>query len=269
MLLGTNAITFGLNLPTSPHMAATKNSCVDCHMAPNGADANGNIILVGSHTFSMTYPNGDDNVAACLTCHGNFGTKFSEKKFYVNGNADLDQNGTAEGLQVEIQGLLDRLAKLLPPVGTTDVDAINDSSLTLVVAQAAYNYLFVEEDRSLGVHNPAFAYSLLAASIQQIDGTTGIELINNTMPDSYVLTQNYPNPFNPSTQIRFSIPEQTNVKLLIYDVLGREVSQLVDQVMQAGTYSFSWDAKGYSSGVYFYKLQTDNFVKVKKMMLLK
>jgi len=269
MLLAKNAITFGMSLPTSPHLAATKNACVDCHMAPNGANPDGTINLAGSHTFSMTYPNGDDNVAACLQCHANFGTKFSDKKFYVNGNADLDQNGTADGLQVEIQGLLDRLAKLLPPVGSTTVNPINDSTLTLVVAQAYYNWDFVKEDRSLGVHNPAFAYSLLAATIQQLDGTTGIELIDNSVPDSYILTQNYPNPFNPTTQIKFSIPEETSVKLLIYDVLGREVSQLVNQVMQAGTYSYSWDATGNSSGIYFYKLQTDKFVKVKKMMLLK
>ncbi len=268
MLLAKNAVTFGLSLPTSPHLAATENSCADCHMYAGKVDANNDVILVGSHTFSMKDPNGVDNVAACFTCHGNFGTKFSDKKFYVNGNADLDQNGTAEGLQIEIQGLLDRLAKLLPPVGSTDV-SVTDSSITLVQAQAAYNYLLVLKDRSLGVHNPAYAYSLLAASIQQLDGTTGIELIDNTLPESYVLSQNYPNPFNPSTQINFSIPEETNVKLIVYDVLGKEVTQLVNQMMRAGSYTFSWNAKGNSSGIYFYKLQTDNFVKVKKMILLK
>ncbi|PJA99441.1 MAG: hypothetical protein CO128_03620, partial [Ignavibacteriales bacterium CG_4_9_14_3_um_filter_30_11] len=213
---------------------------------------------------------GVDNVTACAQtgCHASFGAKFSDKKFYVNGNADLDNNGTTEGMQIEIQGLLDRLAKLLPPVGSTDV-VITDSFITKVVAQAAYNYLFVKEDRSFGVHNPAFAYSILASSISKLDGTTGIELINTSIPQDYVLSQNYPNPFNPSTRIKFSIPEQTNVKLLVYDILGREVTQLVNQVMNAGTYTFNWDAKGNASGIYFYKLQTDNFVKVNKMILMK
>jgi len=267
MLLGKNAVTFGLTLSSSPHASAAENACVNCHMAPNGSSTD----LVGGHTFSMKYPDGTDNVGACAQtgCHAAFGTNFSDKKFYANGSADLDQNGTAAGLQVEIQGLLDRLAKLLPPVGSTTVDPINDSTLSKVVAQCYYNYELVAEDKSLGVHNPAWTYSLLAASIMQLDGTTGIELIDNTLPDSYVLSQNYPNPFNPSTRIKFSIPEQTNVKLLVYDILGREVTQLVNQVMNAGTYTFNWDAKGNASGIYFYKLQTDNYVKVNKMILLK
>jgi len=267
MLLGQNGVTFGLNLPSSAHKGAATNACVDCHMAPNSVP----VTLVGEHTFNMKFPDGTDNVGACAQsgCHASFGTKFSDKKFYVNGSADLDQNGTAEGLQIEIQGLLDRLAKLLPPVGSTTVDPINDSTLTKVVAQAFYNWDMVTEDRSLGIHNPAWAYSLLAASIGKLDGTTGIELINNSIPDTYVLSQNYPNPFNPSTRIKFSIPEQTNVKLLVYDILGREVTQLVNQVMNAGTYTFNWDAKGNASGIYFYKLQTEKFVKVNKMILLK
>ena len=269
MLFGTNTVTFGINFPSSAHKGATTNACVDCHMIDGGTNPDGSIKLIGSHTLNMKDPKtGDDNVSPCLNCHANFGTKFSDKKFYVNGNADLDQNGTIDGMQIEMQGLLDRLAKLLPPVGSTDV-AIIDSFITKVVAQAAYNYLFVKEDRSLGVHNPAYAYSLLASSISKLDGTTGIEMINNSIPQDYVLSQNYPNPFNPSTRIKFSIPEETNVKLLVYDILGREVSQLVNQVMKAGTYTFNWDASGNSSGIYFYKLQTDNFVKVNKMILMK
>ena len=269
MFYGTNAVTFGLDLPSSAHKGATVESCIDCHMADAGANPDGSIKLVGSHSLNMKDPKTDaDNVTVCFNCHANFGTKFSDKKFYVNGNADLDQNGTIEGMQIEMQGLLDRLAKLLPPVGSTNV-AITDSFITKVVAQAAYNYLFVKEDRSLGVHNPAYAYSLLASSISKLDGTTGIEMINNSIPQDYVLSQNYPNPFNPSTRIKFSIPEETNVKLLVYDILGREVSQLVNQVMKAGTYTFNWDASGNSSGIYFYKLQTDNFVKVNKMILMK
>ncbi|PJA98153.1 MAG: hypothetical protein CO128_08805, partial [Ignavibacteriales bacterium CG_4_9_14_3_um_filter_30_11] len=209
MLFGTNTVTFGINFPSSAHKGATTNACVDCHMIDTGTNPDGTIKLIGSHTLNMKDPKtGVDNVTACAQtgCHASFGTKFSDKKFYVNGSADLDQNGTVEGLQKEIEGLLHRLALLLPPVGSATVNPINTSTLTKVVAQAFYNWDMVTEDRSLGIHNPAWTYSVLAASIMQLDGTTGIELIDNSLPDSYVLSQNYPNPFNPSTRIKFSIP---------------------------------------------------------------
>ena len=81
ILAGTNAITFGQNIPTSPHIDATENTCATCHMFPESADSLGNVILVGSQTFSMTDPDGNDNVAACAPCHGNFGPEFSDKKY--------------------------------------------------------------------------------------------------------------------------------------------------------------------------------------------
>ena len=75
---------------------------------------------VGGHTFSMVNGLGEDNVEACADCHGNFGTDFDQKKLFINGSADLDKNGVAEGLQIEVEGLLHQLAMLLPPVGSPD-----------------------------------------------------------------------------------------------------------------------------------------------------
>ncbi len=97
------------------------------------------------------------------------------------------------------------------------------------------------------------------------------EMENNytNIPTEYVLEQNQPNPFNPVTQIKFSIPEAGYVTLKIYDVLGREVSELVNGWKEAGTYDVVWDASRFSSGVYFYKLQAGNFISVKKMLLAK
>ena len=88
-------------------------------------------------------------------------------------------------------------------------------------------------------------------------------------PAHYVLEQNYPNPFNPSTTIAFSIPHRSFVSIKIYDLLGREVSSLVDGYMNAGHHSVSFDAGKLSSGVYIYRLQTENYLSVKKMMILK
>lgn len=102
-----------------------------------------------------------------------------------------------------------------------------------------------------------------------INDTTGITQINNNIPNKFALYQNYPNPFNPSTKIKFDIPKSSLVTLRIYDITGREVSKAVGQQLNAGTYSYEWNASGLSSGVYFYKLRTEGYAEVKKMLLLK
>lgn len=273
MIAATNAVDFGSKLPSSPHMQAAE-GCIACHMATAGANSDGSIQQFGSHSLNMVDPaTGNDNVAACAPCHGTIGTKFSDKKFYVNGNADLDGDGVANGLQTEIHGLLDTLAMLLPPVGQPTV-SVNDSSVTLLQAQAAYNYFFVEEDRSLGIHNPQYAYSVLAVTLQKLNPTTGIKLIDNTVPQAYTLDQNYPNPFNPTTTIKYTIPKEGNVKIEVYDITGRLVNTLVNSSMNSGTYSVTWDGKNSSgmsvgSGIYLYRIQAGDFVSVKKMVMLK
>jgi cyclomaltodextrinase len=93
-------------------------------------------------------------------------------------------------------------------------------------------------------------------------------------PTSYKLLQNYPNPFNPTTTISYEIPYTGKVKLLIYDILGRKIATLVDKFQQPGIYKVVWNGKnGFgqsaASGIYFYQLQSENFINVKKMILLK
>ncbi|MBE7477806.1 MAG: T9SS type A sorting domain-containing protein [Ignavibacteriales bacterium] len=89
------------------------------------------------------------------------------------------------------------------------------------------------------------------------------------LPTVYSLEQNYPNPFNPSTMIEFSLPEMANVKLSIYNALGEKVAELVNTSLQAGKYQYNWNAKDRASGIYIYELKSDNYVAVKKMLLLK
>jgi hypothetical protein len=97
-----------------------------------------------------------------------------------------------------------------------------------------------------------------------------VGISNNTnVIENYALYQNYPNPFNPVTIIKFSIPENSKVKLTVFDVLGREVNTLVNQNMMQGTYTVNFDGTNLSSGVYFYKLATDNFTDTKRMLLIK
>jgi len=90
------------------------------------------------------------------------------------------------------------------------------------------------------------------------------------LPLDYMLFQNYPNPFNPGTTIEFSLPEDvSNAKLTIYNALGERVAELVNSSLSAGNYSYQWNANNVATGMYIYELRTDNFVSIKKMMLVK
>jgi photosystem II stability/assembly factor-like uncharacterized protein len=100
-------------------------------------------------------------------------------------------------------------------------------------------------------------------------GITGFKPISNVTPSDFKLYQNYPNPFNPATKIKFDIPKPSYVKLIIYDILGREFTTLVNENLNLGRYETNWDGSRFPSGVYFYKMVMDDFVCVKKMMLLK
>ncbi|MCH2450893.1 MAG: T9SS type A sorting domain-containing protein [Gracilimonas sp.] len=91
----------------------------------------------------------------------------------------------------------------------------------------------------------------------------------NDLPKKFQLQQNYPNPFNPTTNIQFNLPIQSVASVTIYDILGREVTTLVNGELPAGTHTFTWDASRYSSGIYIYRLITNNKVVSKKMTLIK
>lgn len=89
------------------------------------------------------------------------------------------------------------------------------------------------------------------------------------IPGDFHLNQNFPNPFNPATTIKFVLAKSSNVKIVIYDVFGREVQTIVNNKYNKGEYEISWDAAKFASGVYFYKMNADNYVNVKKMILIK
>ncbi len=103
---------------------------------------------------------------------------------------------------------------------------------------------------------------------------TSINNISNEIPEKFFLYQNYPNPFNPSTVIRYSIlsndgARTSNVKLIVYDVLGNELVRLVNEKQNPGTYEVRWDAAHFASGIYYYKIISGEFTGTKRMVLLK
>jgi hypothetical protein len=116
---------------------------------------------------------------------------------------------------------------------------------------------------------------------QQLNGNGQLGVITNVEYEQpavtdFVLQQNYPNPFNPSTAIKYTVPsvtlsgvEGSRVQLKVYDVLGNEIATLVNEVQPAGIYKVNFDAKGLSSGVYFYKLNSGSLTEINKMVLMK
>lgn len=102
------------------------------------------------------------------------------------------------------------------------------------------------------------------------DLVTGVlDQISDAVPSSFSLGQNYPNPFNPTTYITFDMKRSARVSLTIYNLLGQQVATLVDEMKQAGAYRVTFDGRSLTSGIYFYRLSTDNFVETRKMVLLK
>jgi hypothetical protein len=98
---------------------------------------------------------------------------------------------------------------------------------------------------------------------------TGIENVSTEVPSSYSLGQNYPNPFNPMCNVQFTMCNAGNVKLVVYDIQGREVLTLVNDKLSAGTYEVKFDGSGLTSGVYFYRMVSEGFTETKKMLLIK
>jgi subtilisin family serine protease len=106
-------------------------------------------------------------------------------------------------------------------------------------------------------------------SVLLIQNITGFNGNQGLIPHSYNLYQNYPNPFNPSTIIKYDLPQTGFVSLKIYDALGREITSLVNNQQEAGVHEIVWNAKDFTSGVYFYKLQSGEYTATKKLMLIK
>lgn len=98
---------------------------------------------------------------------------------------------------------------------------------------------------------------------------TSIKTISSEVPQMYLLEQNFPNPFNPNTVIRYSLTENSFTELKVYDALGNEITTLVSEDLNAGTYEVNWNASDYPSGVYYYRLKSGSFYQTRRMIFLK
>ena len=274
----------GVTLAQSNHLGATGDACVTCHMFTGNSVTGSTINQLGGHSFSMyNYKkdaNGDflldadgnrikdqDNMAACAQCHGNtFGTTFKDVKFFMNGTGDFDGDGVASGLQNEVEGMIN---KIMDKIEATEGSTTPSSSWTQEDLSAYWNAETVISDASYGIHNPKYIVTGLLGAMKSIGIVTAVNDEVESIPTEYTLYQNFPNPFNPTTNIRFSLPQSSNVKVVIYDAIGKQVQTLVNNELNAGIHTISWNAEGLASGIYLCRIEAGNFVQVNKMLLLK
>ena len=144
-----------------------------------------------------------------------------------------------------------------------DVDStIADSGAVITRLSANkiyYWHVAASFGRGWGDFSETFTFKTSLTGIASVDG----------LPTTYALEQNYPNPFNPATRVRWQVPESGKVRLVVYDMLGREVAVLVDERREAGRYEVTWDGSHLASGVYFYRMNAGTFTQCQKMLLLK
>lgn len=151
--------------------------------------------------------------------------------------------------------------------GTTHINKMNSASLLSGFQGPKPGFRFISNDSCYILYTESGPQNVWSAA--GCSGTiTGIGNQNQT-PKEYALNQNYPNPFNPTTTISYSIPKNGFVKLIVYDMLGKEIATLVNEVKMAGNYMLDFNASNLSSGIYFYKITSGEFSSIKKMMLIK
>lgn len=159
---------------------------------------------------------------------------------------------------------------------TTMTRKDSSSNTVIFTNYTAYNWytqgkkqpVFGINYSSTSINGGPSSYVKIAAFNTNIP-PTGIRQLGTTIPSSYKLFQNYPNPFNPLTKIKFDIPNSEFVRIRIYDELGQLVSSLLNQYLNSGSYELEWDAAKFSSGVYFYNMETNSFTASKRMILIK
>jgi len=225
---------------SSCHEMYLPEPCVMCHQWPE-AYANPDTISTG-HNLQP-----DILFCAGSGCHQN--------------QIPPDSSFNIMGVNQEIDSLVVVLDSLLQLADTTRIEYL----------QAKFDYDFVVNDGSRGIHNFFYARDLLISSIEGITPWLVVEggKYGQKMPDSYRLEAPHPNPFNPTTEIAFELPSAGQVQLTVYDISGREIKILIDGWKGAGRHSVRFDATGLASGVYVYVMKSADFSAARKMVLVR
>jgi len=179
----------------------------------------------------------------------------SEGRVVLSWSTASEQDNDAFEVQRSIENGWQRIGQLVEGAGNS---------------ASHRNYVFADTDVEVG---QTYHYRLITIDVNgnrmPVGETEAVVEPVNTTVETFSLRQNYPNPFNPTTQITYDLAKATDVRLMVFDLLGREVATLVKAPQAAGRYVVDFDATGLPSGMYFYRLETAQFTDMKKMMLLK
>ncbi|MCI0717225.1 MAG: T9SS type A sorting domain-containing protein [Chlorobi bacterium] len=197
----------------------------------------------------------------------------------VTINNNVTTNGTASlmiGASIALTGTGNWISDPANDIKRTFTQGTANYTRNFVIPCSAapgtydlYTALWYDKNNNNLIDGGDFVVSSKITSAAITISPIGINPISGEIPLKYDLKPNYPNPFNPVTKIRFSLPKQTNVEVIIYDLFGREVAALVNEQLKPGVYELDWDASNFASGVYFYSLITSEYVDTKKMVLIK
>jgi hypothetical protein len=221
-----------------------------------------------------TTQRGEINISDRAQINWSLGANYPFKvhAHYVYG-VSLDELYTAGGSKVP--GFEPGDDSFSYKLNTNQYNREQDLPLNLMAFSGGVNYDFSNDDdpeilKIVIAGGITTGPALTAQTWVYVDTmTVGVETVNNNIPEEYVLKQNYPNPFNPRTTIQFSIPAEGFVTLYVFNALGETVSTLVSENLNAGTYKYDWNAVELPSGIYFYRLNANEYTVSKKMILLK
>lgn len=199
------------------------------------------------------------NLSSNLPTGGNYKLRVMAIEGKVHYNSPPGSNGETDFYQVFRWAYPNTTGINAPTTAGTYSYTYTYKRLSTWVDTSIYTIAFVQNDINKEVINSGRGYYI----------PTGISNLNNNVPDKFNLSQNYPNPFNPVTKINFSIPVSGLTTLKVYDVLGNLIYSLVDGNLNAGNYSYDFDASDLSSGVYYYRLTSGSFTDVKKLTVIK
>ncbi len=163
------------------------------------------------------------------------------------------------------------IVDFVSPVNAYGVGGLNIYCTTNIGASWDINFTYTQNLFNIQMINESIGVAVgeNGTVLRNENLIASVSIISGNIPEKFNLSQNYPNPFNPETNIEFSVTREGNVKILVFDILGKEIAEVLDQNLIAGTYSTKFNAQDLPSGIYVYKLITQGFTESRKMMLIK
>lgn len=281
----SNAKFGAAKLDNTPHLFNIKGRKVECYFSPSDNPSAQIENMIGINTNKSIY--------FCAFAFTRFQiankmkTQFQPPNKYVRGVFDNGNGTDPSSVYPEMKGIGGTTPWNPPaPVYLDGESGLLHSKYILIdpdlpssdpiVETGSYNFSTAattgNDENFLMIYDSLVANQYLqdfAKRYTLAGGTIKVEMISSVIPDNFILSQNYPNPFNPRTEISYEVPAAKLVKLTVYNVLGKEMAELVNERQSPGKYKVSFDASNLTSGVYFYTLSADNFSETKRMILLK